>query len=157
MANVDRPNGFTAIAPDGLTLPMYEFYTQSNLSIQPGDPVIMNSNGTVNIAGAASAAIFGVCQSKVTGVTGTRQKVLVIPANPNIVFSGQCSGTYSPVNAGESVDIEGSTGIFEINEDAQSVGVARIIGLEGGINNAAGANARVLFTWTKSQWTGQSS
>lgn len=155
MANVDRPNGFTAVAPDGLTLPMYEFYTQSNLTLNPGDAVIMNSNGTVNIASAASTAIFGVCQSKVTAIAATKQKVLVIPANPNIVFSGQCSGTYTPVNAGESVDIEGTTGIMEINEDAQSVGVARIIGLEGGINNAAGANARVLFTWNKSQWTGQ--
>lgn len=155
MANVDRPNGFTAIAPNGLTLPMYEYYTQSNLSLSPGDAVIMNSNGTLNIAGAASASIFGVCQSKVTAVAGTQKKVLVVPALPDIVFSGQCSGTYSPVNAGESVDIEGTTGIMEINEDAQSIGCARIVGLEGSINNAVGANARVLFTWNKSQWTGQ--
>jgi hypothetical protein len=123
------------------------------LSLNPGDAVILLSTGVIDIASATSAAILGVCQGKVTAEAGVQKKVLVVPALKNIVFSGQCSGTYSPVNAGESVDIEGTTGIMEIDENAQDIGVARIVGLEGGINNAVGANARVLFTWAKSQWT----
>jgi hypothetical protein len=153
MANKDYPNGFKAIAPAGTTVPLYTYMTKSNLTLTPGDAVILLSTGVVDIAGAASAAILGVCQSAVTAQAGVQKPVTVVPALPSIVFSGQCSGTYSPVNAGESVDIEGTTGIMEIDENAQSVGVARIIGLEGGIENEVGANARVLFTWAKSQWT----
>ena len=153
MANKDYPNGFKAIAPAGTALPLYTYNTKSNLSLSPGDAVILMSTGVVDIATASSAAILGVCQSKVTGETGVQKQVAVVPAYKDILFSGQCSGDYSPVNAGESVDIEGTTGIMEINENAQSAGVARIVGLEGGIDNAVGTNARVLFTWAKSQWT----
>jgi hypothetical protein len=153
MANKDYPNGFKAIAPAGTTVPMYPYYTKSNLTLNPGDAVILLSTGVVDIALAASTTILGVCQSKVAAEAGVQKQVNVIPALPSIVFSGQCSGTYSPVNAGESVDIEGATGVMEVDENAQSTGVVRIVGLEGGIDNAVGANARVLFTWAKSQWT----
>ena len=152
MANVDRPAGFMAVQPQGTTLPMYTYWLKSNVSVSPGDALLMTSNGIVDIALAASTAILGVCQSKITAIAATRQKVLVVPALPSIVFSGQCSGTYTPVNAGESVDIEGATGVMEINEDAQSTGVARIVGLEATEGNDNGANARVLFTWAKSQF-----
>ena len=156
MANVDNPNGFRAIMPAGTTLPMFEYYTKSNLTLAPGDAVILESTGVVDLAAATdNVGILGVCQSKVTVVADTQQKVLVVPAYKDIVFSGQCSGTYTPVNAGETVDLEGTTGIMEVNENSQVASTAciRIIGLEQGIDNAVGANARVLFTWAKSQWT----
>lgn len=155
MANLDKPSGFRVAQNPG-SFPVYTANTKSNLSLNPGDALIMLSNGTLDIATAASTAIFGVCQSKITAVAATQQKCLYVPTLPTIVFSGQCSGTFTPVNVGEAVDIEGTTGIMEINEDAQSTGVVRLIGLEGGINNANGANARVLFIWNKSQFTGQS-
>jgi hypothetical protein len=158
MANVDKPNGFRAVQMRGAgsgAFPLYTAWTDSNVTLNAGDAVTLLSDGTVAIATSSSTAIFGVCQTKVTGVTGVRQKITYIPAADTIGWSGQCSGTYSPVNAGESVDIEGATGVMEVNEDAQSTGVARIVGLEGGLKNAAGANARVLFTWAKSQWNGQ--
>jgi hypothetical protein len=128
--------------------------TKSALSIQPGDAVIMLSTGVVDIALAASTQIFGVCQSKVTGETGVQKQVLIVPASRDLIFEAQCSGTFTPVNVGENVDIEGATGVMEINENAQSTGVAQIIGLAKGMDNAAGDNARVLFTWKKSQWDG---
>jgi hypothetical protein len=159
MPNVDKPNGFRAVSMLGAgsgAFPLFTGFTKSNLTLNAGDALIMLSNGTLDIALAASTTILGVCQTKVTAVAATRQKITFIPAADNIVFSGQCSGTYTPVNAGESVDIEGATGVMEINENAQVTGVARIVGLEGGLKNELGDNARVLFTWTKSQWTGQS-
>lgn len=156
MPNLDNPNGFRAVKSlSGSFIPTFEYMTQANLALQPGDAVILNSGGTVNIAGAASPAIFGICQSRVTAESGVSKKVLIVPASRDLVFEGQCSGTFTPVNVGEAVDIEGTTGIMEINEDAQSVGVAQILGLAKGLDNAAGANARVLFTWKKSQWDGQ--
>ena len=155
MANLDLPNGFTAVMKGGDAPPIYTAYTKSNISLSPGDALIMLSGGTLDIAIASSTAIWGVCQSKITAVAATKQKCLYIPASPDIIFEGQCSGTFTPVNVGESVDIEGTTGIMEINENAQVTGVARLIGLAGGVKNADGANARVWFTWCKSQWTGQ--
>lgn len=156
MANADNPNGFkVAKTLSGSPIPMFTFYTTSNLSLNPGDAVVMLSTGVLNIADATSAAIFGVAQSKITGETGVQKKCLVVPASRDLIFSGQCSGTFTPVNVGEAVDIEGSTGAMEINENAQSVGVAQLIGLEPGLENANGANARVLFVWKKSQWDGQ--
>lgn len=156
MANKDLPNGFRAVmAGSGSPPPVFTGLTISNLSLNPGDPLIMTSDGDLDIATASSPAIFGVSQSKLTGKAATKQKVNYVPAMDDIIFEGQCSGTFTPVNVGEAVDIEGSTGIFEINEDAQSVGVAQLIGLAGEVDNAAGANARVFFTWKKTQWNGQ--
>lgn len=155
MANVDNPNGFRAVkSMSGSFIPTFSYMTKANIALKAGDAVIMLSSGLVDIALAASTTIFGVCQSTVTAESGVSKKVLIVPASKDIIFSGQCSGTYTPVNAGESVDIEGATGVMEVNEDAQSTGVVRIVGLEGGVNNAVGANARVLFTWPKSQWAG---
>jgi hypothetical protein len=156
MANLDNPNGFRAIMPAGTVLPMFEYYTKSNVALAPGDAVYLLSTGVVDIMTASiNVGVLGVCQSKVTAEAGVQKKVLVLPAYKDIVFSGQCSGTYSPVNAGETVDLEGTTGIMEVNENSlvASTACIRIIGLEQGIDNAVGANARVLFTWAKSQWT----
>lgn len=153
MANLDKPAGFRVAQMPG-SFPVYTAKTKSNLSLSPGDALVMLSNGTLDIADASSASIFGVCQSKLTAVASVQQDCLYIPALPTILFSGQCSGTFTPVNVGEAVDIEGTSGAMEINENAQALGVARIIGLEGGLKNDNGANARVLFTWNKSQWTG---
>lgn len=156
MANVDNPNGFRAIKSlTNSAIPLFTFYTTSNLTVNPGDAMTMLSTGVLDIATDASPAIFGVCQSKLTGETGVQKKCLIVPASRDIVFEGQCSGSFTPANVGEAVDIEGGTGVMEINENAQSVGVAQIIGLGKGLNNAAGTNARVLFTWKKSQWDGQ--
>lgn len=155
MANVDNPNGFRAVKSlSGSYIPTFEYMTKANLALQPGDAVVMLSNGTVDIATSSSAAIFGVCQSKVTAESGVSKKVLVVPASRDLVFEGQCSGTFSPVNVGEAVDIEGTTGIMEINEDAQSVGCVQLLGLSKAVDNEAGANARAYFTWKKSQWDG---
>lgn len=152
MANKDTPNGFKAVMNlGGGAIPMLPGMTKANIALSPGDAVIMLSDGTIDIALATSALILGVCQSKVTAESAVSKAITYVPALDNIVFSGQCSGTYTPVNAGELVDIEGATGVMEINEDAQSVNVARIIGLDQHVDNAAGANARVLFTWSKSQ------
>lgn len=158
MANKDLPNGFRAVmCAGGRVPPIFTANTTSNLTVAPGDALTILSTGVLDIATASSAAIFGVCQSKITGEAGVQKKCLYVPAADDIIFEGQCSGTFTPVNVGESVDIEGTTGIMEINENATSLAVARLIGLAGGVENAAGANARVWFTWTKSQWNGQSS
>jgi hypothetical protein len=151
MANVDRPNGFNAIAPNGSTVPMYTYTAANGVPMVPGDAVVLGNDGKITIATAASTSIFGVCQSKVNGVAGTVETVKVIPAMRDLVFSGQCSGDPAAL-IGRLCDIEGTTGIMELNAGADAVGVARIIGYEGNLGNEASANARVLFTWNLSQF-----
>ena len=156
MANKDLPNGFRAVmSGSGSPPPVFEVMTAANLALNPGDFLTMLSNGTVTITTSSSTSIFGLCQSKVSAESGVSKKIRYIPALDDLIYEGQCSGTFTPVNVGESVDIEGTTGIMEVNEDAQSTGVIRIVGLAKGVDNAAGANARVNFTITKSQWNGQ--
>jgi len=155
MANIDKPAGFRVASMPG-SFPIFTGMMVSNVSVSPGDAIVVTTNGVLAVATASSAAILGVAQSKITAIAATQQSCMYVPALPTILFSGQCSGTYTPVAVGAAVDIEGTTGIMEINENAVAVGVARIVGLEGGINNANGANARVLFVWNKSQFTGQS-
>lgn len=156
MANVDNPNGFRAIMPAGTVLPMFEYLTKSNLTLAPGDAVYLLTTGLVDImAAATNVGCLGVCQTKITAVAGVQQKILVVPAYKDLVFSGQCSGTMAQTDIGEKVDLEGGTGVMEVNEDSVVATTAciQIVGLERGIDNEIGANARVLFTWAKSQWS----
>lgn len=147
MANIDRPCGFRAVVNlGGGAIPMYPAKVKIGTSLRPGDAIIKLSGGTVDIATASSAKIYGVNQSEVVGGAAL-VNCLYVPATPSILFEGQTSGTYTPVNEGETCDIEGTTGIMEINEDAQSVNVVRLFKLADEIDNAAGANARVLFTF----------
>ena len=147
MANIDRPSGFRAVAViGGGAIPMYPAKVKIGTSLRSGDAIIKLSGGTVDIALAASAKIYGVCQSEVVG-SAALEDCDYVPAFPNILFEGQCSGAYTPVNEGETCDIEGATGVMEINEDAQATNVVRLFKLADEIDNAAGANARVLFTF----------
>lgn len=157
MANVDNPNGFVALYKfGGGTVPTMCGWAASNASINVGDALVMATTGRLTIATAASTAIYGVAIEKIVGVAATPQLVKFNPALEDVVFSGQCSGTMAQTDIGESVDIEGGTGVMEINEDASSTAVAKIIALsEFPLGNAVGANARVDFIWQKSSFTGQ--
>lgn len=154
MANIDKPAGFRVSAMPG-SFPIYTGKTASNVTLNPGDAVIRLTTGLIGLALATSTSILGVSQSKLTGEAGVQKDCMFVPALPGIVFSGQCSGTPTQSVVGEKHDIEGGTGVMEINEDATSTNVVEIVGFEGGINNAVGANARVLFVWSSSAWTGQ--
>ena len=154
MANIDKPAGFRVAQMPG-SFPVYTGKTTNNLSLTPGDAIVRLPTGSITIASAISTAILGVCQSKITGIPNTQQDVLYVPALPTILFSGQCSGTPVEATIGKKCDIEGTSGIMELNEDLASTKVAQIVGFEGGVKNTMGAHARVLFVWASSRWTGQ--
>lgn len=158
MANVSNPNGFRAVKYNGSgTFPMYTYNTKSNLTLNPGDAVIMLTNGTIDKAVVGSTAIFGVCQTAVVAVAATRKQITVIPALPDIVFAGQYGASKdssSNPNWGTSIDINGASGAMLLTTTTGQ-GVARILGLEPALDNVAGTYSRVLFVWNKSQWSGQ--
>jgi hypothetical protein len=158
MANTDNPNGFRfAFSTDGHAPMMLKAVLKSAVALVPGDAVELTTAGLLVCATATSSNIFGICQQKVTSSATTRQNILVIPAADNYVWEGQCSGTFAQSQLGLGVDIEGSTGIMEIDENATSTKMAMIVGLaknQAG-DNALGANARVYFTWIKTSWNKQ--
>jgi len=154
MANKDNPHGFRALQTVSGTVPMVlKGLTTTGLTIAPGDAVIKDaSTGFLTIATAASASIFGVCQSKVTGETGVSKEINYIPATEDVIWEGQCSGTLTQAMMGDTCDIEGTTGIMEVNENATSKNVVRLIELSDKPDNAMGANARVKFKFTLNQF-----
>jgi len=156
MANVDNPNGFWL---DYSMLGHAEFETgniykaDSALTITRGDAVIEDGTtaGKVDIAASSSGALLGV--SAETSVWSATQAaagdtILFYPAVPWLVFNGQCSGTYALTKRYEEHDIEGTTGIMEVNEDAEKV--LYIIGEDP--NSEIGDNTRVKFIILRSSF-----
>lgn len=155
MANYDNPNGFRpakSLIGGSNTIEALKMQAASGATIAVGDAVIISS-GYIAIALSNSSLIHGVAASSVSSAT-EGDEILVWPATPWNVFEGQCSGTYAVTMRGTAVDIEGTTGIMEIDENATTEKVAQIIGESGDPNNSVGANSRVLFTFVRSSFTG---
>lgn len=156
MANVDNPNGFRVYrGEDQAIMPLFARDLKADTGCIKGDPLYVDGSGDLVVA-TASSAVLGVAVHTVVAPTdGSQEKVLIYPARKDIVFHAQCSGSYTAA-AKDFIylaDIEGSTGIFEINEDASSVDVVMILGLSPiPRGNVAGANARVLVRIAKSQY-----
>ena len=81
-----------------------------------------------------------------------QSQLCIYPALPGVVFEGQCSGTYAASIRYTSVDIEGTTGIMEVNENATTEQVIHVIGPVDG--TTIGANSRVQFVIARSAFTG---
>ena len=158
MANIDAANGFYPVrrlSGNGM-IPMYKVLLGSNVGVKVGDAIALATTGLGALGTSTSAALLGIAQETITATVGVRQNVKYVPALPDIVFSGQCSGDCQITRIGEDVDIEGGTGVMEINENASSIDIARIIGLSREpAGNDWGTNARVEFIIRESAFTGQ--
>ena len=159
MANRDNAKGFqwvkslisNSLAPITITKKV-----TVSTTIAIGDAVILSS-GYATIGLHNSPTIYGVAAEAVATTAsgaGSTDTIKIIPATPDNVFRAQCSGTYAITQDGTSVDIEGATGVMEINENGTTEKVARIIGLSDVQNNAIGANSQVDFVWARSQFIG---
>ena len=150
-------NGFRAVKllSGGCgSFPMFTGITKSNLSLTPGDALIVLTSGLLDLALTASTKIVGVCQNKITAIAATRQNCRFIPAMPNIVFSGKYKTNTAFVQANVQVagiSIAGATGVQLLSTG--TVSQVNIVQLEAG--SILGSNARVLFIFRTSQWTGQ--
>jgi len=154
MANVNRPNGFR---PAG----GYPYYAPkvwpvaAAMTIAIGDAVIEDGAGRVSIGLANSGTILGVAATPVTA-SDVDDDIWIFD-NPDQVFEGQCSGNgaLADVNTcrttANAFDIEGTTGIMEINEDASTEDVVKVLGTGvdpvTGIESKVGANQRKVFIW----------
>ena len=137
MANADNPNGFKAWSPD----PRVTKYNAGG-TFAKGD-LLMYSSGKVVIHDAGNNLAVGVAA---TG--GASGEDCLVYDDPMTIFIGQTSGTHALASHdGTLCDVEGTTGIMEINENATSANTVRVLRQElvpGSMET--GANARVLFT-----------
>jgi hypothetical protein len=155
MANTDNPNSFRYMRRlSGQAAPVLEIQMDTDATVAYGDMIFIDTDGYGSIAASTTASVLGMALESVTATSGTRPKISYIPALKDVVFSGQCSGTFALTDIGEEVDMEGTTGAQEVNENASSVDVFKIIGVSGMPNNSVGANTRVDFIVNKSQFTG---
>ena len=152
MANADIPNGFRYKSGAAGGQPVIKTKTvATSQTIAEGDAVILNASGLVEIAVATSGQIYGVAHTSCSSAAAGTQ-IQIIPAVRTYVFEGQCSGTLTQAIIGTAVDIEGTTGIMEINENTTVEQVALVLELAPDVENTLGANSRVLFSWVRSQY-----
>ena len=153
MANADRPVGFTVAEGQPYFAPK-PYVTAASETIAIGDMVSLDSAGRVTIATSSTAIglYLGVAASSVTS-SSAGDEILVYD-NPATIFQGQCSGDgaltdpYTTRSLAACFDIEGTTGIMEINEDSTTYDVCKIIGIgtePNGEESAVGTNQKKLF------------
>lgn len=149
MANLDNPNGFIAIS--GLDDSTHEWVVSAGQgAIAKGDAVI-RSGGTVCIAASSSGSLLGIAAGP-SNHSSTANGTVLVYDDPKTIFEGQCSGTFSASYRTVICDIEGTTGIMEVNEDATAESVICIIKESPGTE--IGANSRVMFRINKHQLGG---
>lgn len=154
MANVDNPNGFQyEYSYDSSGIALQTLKAAASTEINPGDAVFIDSDGYIDICTNTTGKVYGVAQSYINSGSGENPDIQVIPAKKTSVFSGQCSGTPNQTALGTDVDIEGGTGVQELDEDGTDNTVAKLIGVAYG-SEVDSANARMLFVWSTSQYTG---
>lgn len=153
MANVDSAHGFNVEGSfiAGAGIPQWKGRVRAGSTFTIGDPIRF-SNGLMGIC-AATDIVAGVsaqpCASLAEGT-----EVKYVPAFPWIIFSGQTSGALTLTQLHTVCDMEGTTGIFEVNEDANTNKTLRIIGRKDVGNTSLGTWAHVYVVFLKSIWTG---
>jgi len=151
MANTDNPNGFKpAYTLSGGPPAVVWMPVATTQTLAKGDAITLSS-GQVAISTSTSGTIDGVMAAPSVSATANTL-VPVYVANSDTVFEGQCSGSSAVALIGTAVDIEGTTGIMEVNEDATTEVICRIIELHP--SDAVGANGRVRFVIEKSAFNG---
>jgi hypothetical protein len=150
MANIDNPNGFKLISSGTQGPQIVSRALAATQTIAKGDAVIDDTNGLVAIAVATSPLLLGV--SVAGGTTASLTNLKFAPGVPWNVFEGQCSGTYTATMRFSAVDIEGTTGIMEVNENATTEDVIQIVGENPDQDTPVGLNSRVYFIILRSYW-----
>lgn len=155
MANPDTPNGFRPVRTDSGQSAVVFYPVAASQTIAKGDAVILAS-GLVQIAVATSPQLLGVAASlKVTtGSVDRTDRIAVHVAIPGQVFEGQVSGDSTAALVGTTADIEGATGVMEVNENASVEDVVNIVGLKSDEDETLtlGTNDVVRFTIIRSQY-----
>jgi hypothetical protein len=147
-------SGFTAEKPlCGQTIPQWQGLLKSNTIIAVGDALRGNA-GYLDVTNITNTiAIVGVSTSSQSSNVTSNPEILFVPNVPDIIFSGECSGTGAQTIVWTLVDIEGGTGAMKVNEDANSVKALNILGKRE--DQSWGSGTIVYFQFAKSRFTGR--
>ena len=137
MANDDRPVGFRPVQK---VLRCTRYVVATSQTIAIGDAVILSSN-LVQIALSTSGVLLGVAATAVTSAAAGA--FIWVWDHPEQLFVGQCSGDSTDAGIGDPCDIEGTTGIMEVNENASTEDV--IVVRQAHPDDSLAANGRVYF------------
>lgn len=150
MANIDNPNGFK-LSDSLVGKELLDSATlDASQAIKKGDALAYNAaNGRVVIY-SGHDAIYGFAAQAATTGAGESKTIRLHPAVPWNLFRGQTSGTFATSMIGRVCDIEGTTGIMEVNEDSLAERVIQIVDYDR--NYEVGANSRVIFRVVRSSY-----
>ena len=150
MANTDLPNGFKAV--DFIYRPKL-WPVAGSAAIAKGDIVVIDSNGRIALATTSSTQVVGVAASSVAATAAAGDSIWVYD-NPAQHFEAQCSGNgaladpYTTRSSAACFDMEGTTGIMEIDENDNTTDLIKILGVGKdpitGQESAVGANQRKI-------------
>lgn len=124
------------------------YSAKAGLTCKPGDLLYRDTNGQIDILTSTDEECIGM--SRDTHSSASANTDVFIYDDPKQLFYGQCSGTPGAVVSGDFVDIEGTTGIQEINEDSTTYGVLELIDYKPGETSEA-ANSQLIFRIAKHQ------
>ena len=151
MANIDHPNGFSPVlSPDSPVAQVTAYTTAASQTIAIGDPVRLKG-GVVYLYDDEDSGLVGIAASAVT--SSASGDTIYVYDDPDQVFVGQTSGTFSLTLLGTKCDIEGTTGICEINEDAHTADHVIMVGYVP--DTTIGANSRVYVKMADHQLAGE--
>lgn len=156
MANTDKPNGFTVVRTDSGQTSAVRYPVAASQTIAAGDMVILSS-GLVAIAVSTSGSVLGVAAEAIT-TTGSPSRandtIMIYVADAGTVYEGQCSGSSTAALLGATADIEGATGVMEVNENASAEDILVIVGWasDNSPHLDLGANDRAQFKIIRSQY-----
>jgi len=155
MANSNIPNGFSVSSNQYGQDAVKSFPVAASQTITKGDFVVLAS-GLIEIAVLTSPQLLGIAAHDITttGSVDRNDTLAVTVALPGIVFEGQASGSSTAALIGEACDIEGATGIMEVNENATTEDVLQIIGFRSDEdpNYELGLNDRIRVVVLRSQY-----
>lgn len=150
MANTDNANGFRFAKALAGYLQVKTHTLESGQTVADGDALVLDRiSGKMNIWSSTFDEIYGFA-AEACDASSADADCKFIPALPWYVFEGQCSGTYDATMLGIECDIEGTTGIMEVNENAHKQRLIKVIDKEA--NSEVGANTRVLFVVIRSSY-----
>lgn len=138
MANADNAFGFKPVSPNPRAIPV-----RTGAVFSTGD-ALMWSSGKVILHDAGANLVAGVAATD-----GVIDGTAIMWSDPNCEFIAQCSGTYAEnTHDGTPVDLEGATGVQEVNENASTQDHMIVLGhhpIAGSEDAGANAVVRVKF------------
>lgn len=156
MANKDRPNGFSFVRSLTGQMAPIRGRVAANQVIAKGDAIIINASGLIQIALSSSGEIYGVAEQPITTEASVtvEDSLTFYPATDQVIFEAQVSGSSTIALIGDDVDIEGVTGVMEVNENAVVEEVFKIIEVKSDTDPELeiGLNDRVYGYFTRSSY-----